>query len=246
MASKKHPLDGYDFTADVPPGTPLLVSDYSGKVWRLAKRGVRYHADCNRLHGAKPARAPAAVAATSRIRKLAEEILKCGTYNPSPAEIKYTWTDAPSYSGSMASTLSLTVTEAGYATARLPVYDDAPRVASRQLTPAEFKKLAADLEKAPKAVRLQEVSIRERTVTIEKDDPRLEVAKTLPGARPFISHQVFASQDGYAEALTTPGARLAFMGGPVTVPDPNTSWDVPVTVWRAHQETLNETKEKTQ
>ena len=97
MTTKKHPLDGYDYTAVVPRGTPLVVRDHQGRVWRIAKRGIRYHGDVDTLlHGAKPAKAPKQVAASDRIRAILEATLGAAETRPEGIAQVTEWRDAPS------------------------------------------------------------------------------------------------------------------------------------------------------
>jgi hypothetical protein len=231
--AKKHPLDGYDYTATVPRGTPLVVSSPDGRVWRLARKGVRYHEDASTLiHGARAARAPAPVAASDRIRAILDSVLLAGGDLPADAgQPIATWGDAPHVAGSLAPTASLAVYADRWVRAVRPVYDDAPRVGARQVSTKEQAALMRDLAAAPRGVRLPTVQVSERTVRIEADDPRVSLAATLPGARPVLSRLLWPRDAGYADALAAPGACLV-SGGAVDVPDADTAWCVPVTAWR--------------
>ncbi|HET9554326.1 MAG TPA: hypothetical protein VFP50_15295 [Anaeromyxobacteraceae bacterium] len=232
--AKKHPLDGYDFTADVPAGTPLLVQGQDGRVWRLARKGVRYHSDVStRLHGARPARAPASVAASTRIRALLESCLGAGDLPAGVGAPVAVWRDAPHAPGSLASTPELALHADGWVRGVVPVHDDAPRTGARQLGARELAALQRDLAASPRGVRLPVVSVRERTVRVEANDPRAQMASALPGARATQTRRVYATESDYTTALSTPGARRTFDGGPVDVPIAGTAWDVPVTAWRA-------------
>ena len=232
----KYPLDGYDFVAEVPRGIPLVIADHQGQTWRIARKGVRYHEDVpTLLHGARSCRPPPAVAATDRIRAIAEAILAGGGELPAgTGPATSTWRDAPRVVGSMASTLMLS-THGGWACAFLPVYDDAPRSGARRLTARETDALARDLATAPVAVRLPPFTVRERNVRIEAADPRIALARATQGASPLNARRVHPRDaDAYAAALAA-GARVLYAGGPCEVPDPGTAWTVPVTAWRAAQ-----------
>ena len=160
-------LDGYDYTADVPPGTPLLVQSADGRVWRLSRRGVRYHEDVRSLlHGAAPARPPKDVAASARIRALLEALIEGGGELPATAEPLSRWRDAPISAGSMASTDSLSLYPDRWVRACKPVYDDLPRTGVQQLTAREWAALEADIAIAPRGVRLPRVEVRERPTCI--------------------------------------------------------------------------------
>ena len=236
MSRVRRLLDGYDYVADVPRGTPLLVESGDGRVWRLARKGIRYHSDVlTSLHGARPARAPAPVAASARIRALIDAVILGGGELPEGAEPPRTvWRDAPGSPGSLAPTATLAVYADGWICASRPVYDDAPRTGARHLDPREAKALARDIERAPRGVRLQCVAVRERMVRVEADDPRIEAALLLPGARAWQTTRTWPGDAAaYAVALAAPQARLAFDGGPVDVPVPGTAWDVPLAAWRA-------------
>jgi len=230
-------LDGYDYVADVPRGTPLLVEGYDGRIWRLTRKGIRYHADVpTLLHGARPARAPAPIAASMRIRALLDAAILSGGELPegmtrSPSTV---WRDAPVSPGSLAPTATLALYEGGWVRASRPVYDDAPRSGARHLSAREAKALARDIERAPRGTRLQCVAVRERMVRVEADHRRIEAAMRLPGARAWQTTRTWPGDAAaYAVALAAPQARLAFEGGPVDVPVPGTAWDVPLAAWRA-------------
>jgi hypothetical protein len=167
---KKHPLDGCDFVADVPRGTPLLVQGHDGRVWRLTRKGVRYHEDAaTLLHGARPARAPAPVAASDRIRVILQST-RGGQLPAGIGEATAVWHDAPRTQGSTADTGTLWVYPVPvggcWVRAFIPFYDEAPRGGARQLTPRESAQLARDLALAPRGVRLPTVRVEERTVKI--------------------------------------------------------------------------------
>ena len=232
----KNPLDGYDYTADVPLGTPLLVEGQDGRVWRLSRKGVRYHSDVStRLHGAAPARAPADVAASTRIRAVLESCLGAGELPADAGGPVARWVDAPRQRGSLASTPELTLHAGGWVRAWVPVYDDAPRTGARQLGARELAALQRDLGVAPRGARLPVVTVRERTVLVAADHPMAQAASALPGARATLTRRVCADAPDYTAALATPGARLTFDGGPVLVPAAGTAWEVPVTAWRSLQ-----------
>lgn len=188
MTTKKHPLDGYDYMADVPPGTPLLVT-CRGEVWRLARRGIRYHSDVStRLHGAKRARAPREFAASERLRAVINDVLRTGRDSmpdsvPDPNPVR--WTDQRP--GSYAQRSYLELHHGGVARAVEPIYDDAPRVAWRELTARELRRVQADLAIAPQGVHLPHVLVRERTKQVGPDSPRYEAACAAPGARPMFA-----------------------------------------------------------
>jgi len=230
-----HPLDGYDYVADVPRGTPLLVEGYDGCIWRLTRKGIRYHSDVSTsLHGARPARAPAPVAASARIRALIDAVILGGGELPEGAVRLYTWRDAPSAPGSLAPTPTLTRYEGGWVRASRPAYDDAPRTGARHLSAREEAACACDIALALRGVRLPRVEVRERVVRIEADDPRIDAARLLPGARAWQTTRTWPGDGAaYAAALMAPQARLTFSGGPVDVPLAGTAWDVPVRAWRA-------------
>lgn len=182
--TKKNPLDGYDYTADVPRGTPLLVCDHHGQAWRLARRGVRYHSDVTTLlHGARQARAPKEVAASDRIRAIADATYGRGELPAGIGQPIARWIDAPRVAGSMAATPIVEVYADRWIRAVAPVYDDAARVGARQLSAREWAALERDLAVAPRGHRLHAVSVRERSVRIAEDDPRAALASTVPGAR---------------------------------------------------------------
>ena len=236
MSRVRRLLDGYDYVADVPRGTPLLVESADGRVWRLTHKGIRYHSDVSTsLHGARPARAPAPVAASARIRALLDAVILGGGELPEGVAQPLTvWRDAPSAPGSLAPTPTLAVYADGWVRGSRPIYDDAPRSGARHLSAREAKALARDIERAPRGTRLQCAAVRERMVRVEADDPRIEAAMRLPGARAWQTTRTWPGDAAaYAVALAAPQARLAFEGGPVDVPVPGTAWDVPLAAWRA-------------
>ena len=157
-------LDGYDYTADVPPGTPLLVQGSDGRYWRLSRKGIRYHEDVRSLlHGAAPARPPKEVAASDRIRAALVATLSAGgELPPGDARPAQKWQDAPRAAGSTAPTDSLELYAGRWVRACRPVYDDMPRTGARQLTAREWAALEADIAIAPRGVRLPRVEVRER------------------------------------------------------------------------------------
>jgi len=244
--SRRHPLDGYDYTADVPAGTPLLVQDDAGRVWRLARRGVRYHSDVRtRLHGARPARAPKEFAASQELREIIAAVLRNGTQEPGSRagtpetqaalpedahEVTARWSDQQP--GSHASRPYLEI-RGTILRAVQPNYDDAPTMAWRRATAAELRRVQRALAITPRGVHLPRVQIRERHVQIRGDDDRAALAATIPGATPTRATRIYRIEPGYAEALGRPDARLTFDGGPVEIPEPGTAWRVPITAWRA-------------
>jgi len=200
--TKKHPLDGYDHTATVPRGTPLVVSDRVGATWKLSKKGIRFHADDpSVIRGAKPCRPPVEFAASRALRAVRDDVLRSGDRGPVPAAAAGTsttvWTDR--VPGRHDVNPRLEVRSDGVFVAVRPVYDDAPTVAWRRATPAESKAVAEALAVAPEGAHLPVVDVRERTVRVDRDDARHEAAAALPGARPM------------------------YVGGPI---------EVPVTAWR--------------
>jgi hypothetical protein len=232
----RNPLDGYDYVAEVPRGTPLLVESHDGRIWRLSRHGVRYHGDVStRLHGARPARAPAAVAASCRIRAVLTATLGAGGARPAGGSIAV-WRDVPHVAGSRASCAELSVYPGGWVCAWAPVYDDAPRVGCRQLRASESARLTRDLALAPRAVRLPYVTVTERHVEIRPeshDAATVALAASLPEAKATNACAVYACDPEYTAALLAPGARETFKGGPVWVPMEGTGWHVPCTIWRA-------------
>jgi hypothetical protein len=224
QSSKRHPLDGYDYTATVMPGTPLVVRSLDGRTWRLARKGIRYHSDCaTRIYGARQIRAPKEVAASDRIRTLLESLLGAGELPEGIGQPVTRWDDAPDCPGSMAAMPSLTLYADRWVRALVPVYDDAPRTGARQLSQREARDLAKDMAIAPHGVRLQSVSVRERTVRVEGSHPLAARCAHIPAARPHASHRVYQGEPGYTGTD----------GLPIVVPEPGTGWDVPVTAWRA-------------
>jgi hypothetical protein len=167
------------------------------------------------------------------MRGLIETVLRDGSRGDLPAvaaHVDATWTDQKSDSYAQRPYLEV---RGEYLYAVHPVYDDAPREAYLRVTKAQLRAIARDIEIAPKGVHLPVVSVRERHVEISGDDPRAAEAATIEGAEPTQSRRVYLSEDGYESALSLPGARVLFAGGPVEIPEPGTGWRVPVTAWRA-------------
>ena len=240
IATREKPrrlMDGYDYIATVPRGTSLLVESSrssSGRVWQLARDGVPCNADGNMLlHGARPARVPDDVAASRRIHTELKMTLWGSEKMPSevvnPIAI---WHDAPHVRGSFVSMAELHVYADGWIRAIRTVRDDVPRIGTHFLRARELRALIHDIERAPRCVSLPRVEVRERVVRIEADDPRIDVARTIPGARPCSITRVYAGEEGCTAAVRTIGARLLGSGGPVAIPSPGSAWEVPVTAWR--------------
>lgn len=245
--AKKHPLDGYDFRAVVPRGTPLLVVDEQGAVWRLTRKGVRYHHDVRSLlHGARRAKAPPPWAASLRLRALIERVLREGDHEPGsrggsgegtacPAGPRTRWTDQQP--GSYGSRPWLEVGDDGVVRAVRPVYDDSPVVAWMRLSAAELRRVRKDLALAPVGVHLPVVHITERTVQVDGSHPLAAQMATIPGARPLDVDYIRPSLPGgpgWREAITARAAALGgrVVGASIAVPRQGTGWEVPITAWR--------------
>lgn len=158
-----------------------ILADHRGSIWRIHTRGRRYHEDVpTAIYGVRPARPPKAFAASQRLRQVIESVLRDGTQEPGSraggtqqelpaeaAEVTARWTDQEPNSFAQRPFLEL---RGEYLRAVRPIYDDSPVMAWRRATPKELRKIAADMELAPKGVHLPRTHVRERTVRISVMD----------------------------------------------------------------------------
>lgn len=239
-----------------------MVQDAQGNVFRLAKKGRRYHSDAStRLHDAKRIRPPPAVAASRRLREVIADVLATGTHTPEsrgapgrtdiadiPEGSWQTWKDDEPESYARRPYLHV-FDDDNIVVAVRPIYDDAPVIAWKRLSKAAMRKVRADVKRAPQGVHLRRVNVQEKTTRVMPGAPGFELAATVPGARPVRYKSInLASglpmawleflRDHRYEVINAVVESGIFpnarrgFGTAVEVPDPQYGYDVPVVAWR--------------
>lgn len=169
----------------------IVADRATGDVYRVAAKPVRYHEDAApvyRLTKAKAETIPAGYASGRRLADLICAIQRYGNHTPGsrggdpsrrapvPDGLTRERFERPKRDpNSYADMPSLTLREIDYgrlvAIAVTPIYDDAPIVAWRDLTPAERASVRADIETAKQGAWLPQVVV-EHEETKKNADPK--------------------------------------------------------------------------